>query len=91
MRGLPATLSITGGAERPVVVLVAGSTRVTADEVEARGGRLRFRAPDFPVSQTSRRTLRCDLDLSGVRQVLAGRCQAGAVVFQLSLRQASLY
>ena len=86
--GLPATLSITEG---PAVVLVAGAFRVTADDVDARDGRLRFRAPGFPVSRASRRTVRCDLDLAGARQGLAGRCQAGGAVHRLSLRRSSSY
>ncbi len=80
VRSLPAVLYTSPGQ----VELVVGSTRVTADDITFDGGRLRFRAPQFPVSRTTRRTLRCDLS-GWPAEVLAGTCQAGAERFRVIL------
>ena len=80
VRALPASLATSPGA----LELVVGATRLTADDVSTDRGRLRFRAPQFPVSRTERRTLRCTLSgWPGER--LTGTCQAGAERYRLVL------
>lgn len=88
---LPATLSVSEEGSGLAVTLVAGAIRVTTDDVEVRRGRFQFRAPDFPVSRTSRRTLRCDLDPNAGFRELRGRCYAGPATYRLSLRRSGAY
>lgn len=68
------------------VQLVVGASRVRVEDLDVETDRLRFRAAQFPISQTERRTLRCDLLPDGDR-ILRGTCQASAARYALILRR----
>ena len=68
--------------------LVLGPTRVVSDQATFSGGRLTFRAPDFPV-RVGTQTLRCDLRLDGYGD-LDGTCTAGSERYRLALSQRPL-
>ena len=76
---VPATLYV----EPNQVEFVVGAARVPSDEASYEDGRLRFRAPQFPVSRIQHRLLRCDLREE--RGVYRGTCQAGTARYQLLL------
>lgn len=84
-RVVPATLDVGASG---AVELVAGAARVRADDVAYEHGRLRFRAPQFPVTPTRHRALRCDLYDDGV-SALGGTCRAGTATYRLSLRRSA--
>ena len=84
---LPTSLVVTETDGGLGLTLVAGAIRVTTNDASLRRGRFQFRASDFPVSRTSKRTIRCDLDPNvGIRE-LRGRCLAGSASYTLTLRR----
>ena len=83
-RGVPTVLYVERDGS---VELVPGGARVRADDVSFADGRLAFRAPQFPVTPTQHRALRCNL-LHGLAE-LRGTCRAGAASYAVSLRLSS--
>ena len=78
---IPAQLIIEEGVR---VTLIAGAARAMGTDARSAGTRLIFRVDQFPVTNTTRRSLRCDLANTGT-DAWEGDCRAGAATYRLRL------